>query len=337
MPSCTCRRALSAAALIGASASLGCGQPALEWVNEDGYRWAELHVAGRDEPGFRQLAESETGISFANTVTEAQYIENSHTLNGSGVALGDMDGDGRVDIYLASMDGPNALYRNLGDWKFEEIAAQAGVAASDRFSTGAVFADVDGDGDLDLLVNALGGPNALYLNDGAGGFTDATEAAGLTSSLGSMSMALADIDGDGDLDLYVVNNKVATVQDLFPPEVLQPSNLYRWVGDRPELLPEFQQHYLPRLVARFQPSRVLLFGSRARGDALRHSDLDLIIVADAFAHVPFLERMVAVSECLDPPFAVEALCYTPEEFERKRREIGIVQTAEREGKDLWPL
>ena len=112
---------------------------------------------GRIRPVSSSWPSRRRASHFANTVTEAQYIENSHYLNGSGVALGDVDGDGLVDIYFASMDGPNALYRNLGDWKFEDIAAQAGVAAADRFSTGAVFADVDGDGDLDLLVNALGG------------------------------------------------------------------------------------------------------------------------------------------------------------------------------------
>lgn len=229
---------LAAAALCG-----GCGPGAPDWVEEGGYRWAELRVSGEDEPGFERLAPSETGISFENVVTEEQYIDNSHYLNGSGVAAGDVDGDGRVDLYFAGMDGSNRLYRNLGGWRFEDIAEEAGVAAADRFSTGAVFADVDGDGDLDLLVNALGGPNALYLNDGTGRFTDGTEAAGLTSTLGSMSMTLADIDGDGDLDLYVVNNKVATVQDLFPPEVLQPSNIYRQTEDGFELLPEWREHF----------------------------------------------------------------------------------------------
>ena len=229
---------LAAAALGG-----GCGPGALDWVEEDGYRWAELRVSGDDEPGFERLDPSETGISFENVVTEEQYIANSHYLNGSGVAAGDVDGDGRVDLYFAGMDGPNRLYRNLGGWRFEDIAEEAGVAAADRFSTGAVFADVDGDGDLDLLVNALGGPNALYLNDGTGHFTDGTEEAGLSSTLGSMSMALADIDGDGDLDLYVVNNKVATVQDLFPPEVLQPSNIYRQTGSGFEILPEWRGHF----------------------------------------------------------------------------------------------
>ncbi|MYK01108.1 MAG: VCBS repeat-containing protein, partial [Gemmatimonadales bacterium] len=232
------RVTLLAAALCG-----GCAPGALDWVEEDGYRWAELQVSGDDEPGFERLDPSDTGLAFENVVTEAQYIENSHYLNGSGVAAGDVDGDGRVDLYLARMDGPNHLYRNLGGWRFEDIAGEAGVAAAGRFSTGAVFADVDGDGDLDLLVNALGGPNALYVNDGTGHFTDGTEEAGLSSTLGSMSMALADIDGDGDLDLYVVNNKVATVQDLFPPEVLQPSNIYRQTEDGFEILPEWREHF----------------------------------------------------------------------------------------------
>ena len=229
--------------LAGAAVWAGCGPGALDWVEEDGYRWAEVRVSGEDEPGFERLDPSETGISFENVVTQEQFIENSHYLNGSGVAVGDVDGDGRVDIYFAGMDGANELWRNLGGWKFEEIAEEAGVAAAGRFSTGAVFADVDGDGDLDLLVNALGGPNSLYLNDGTGHFTDGAEPAGLSSTLGSMSMTLADIEGDGDLDLYVVNNKVATVQDLFPPEVLQPRNIYRRTEDGFEVLPEWQEHY----------------------------------------------------------------------------------------------
>jgi hypothetical protein len=80
-------------------------------------------------------------------------------------------------------------------------------------STGAAFADVDGDGDSDLLVNQLGGGTRLWLNDGAGRFEEATDAAGLRSRSGATSMALADVDGDGDLDLYVSNFRPTTVLD----------------------------------------------------------------------------------------------------------------------------
>ena len=99
--------------LAMAALCVGCGPGAPDWVEEAGYRWAELRVSGEDEPGFERLDPSETGISFENVVTEEQYIENSHYLNGSGVAAGDVDGDGRVDLYFAGMDGPNRLYRNL--------------------------------------------------------------------------------------------------------------------------------------------------------------------------------------------------------------------------------
>ena len=182
-----------------------------------------------------------TGITFANRVTEAQVLENEHVLNGSGVAIGDVDGDGLADIYLARLDGPNALYRNLGGWRFEDVAAQAGVAATDRFSTGAALADTDGDGDLDLLVTSLGGANALFVNDGTGRFTETD--AGLASGLGSTTIALADTDGDGDLDLYVANYKVRSVRDIYDPQVRAFDQVVRQVGGRYEIKPQFREHY----------------------------------------------------------------------------------------------
>ncbi|MEO8429538.1 MAG: VCBS repeat-containing protein, partial [Verrucomicrobiota bacterium] len=86
-----------------------------------------------------------------------------------------------------------------------------GAACPGQTSTGAVFADVNGDGYLDLLLTSMGGPNACFLNDGHGHFTNATAAAGLVSKLGSTSMALADIDGNGTLDLYVANYGVFSI------------------------------------------------------------------------------------------------------------------------------
>src|SRR6185503_13418119 len=99
------------------------------------------------------------------------------------------DGDGWCDIYLCQLEGPNALFRNLGNWKFADITAPAGIACAEQYSTGAVFAD----GDLDLLVNGIGTGTRLFFNDGKGRFTEST-ASGLARRTGATSMALADVD-----------------------------------------------------------------------------------------------------------------------------------------------
>lgn len=93
----------------------------------------------------------------------------------------------------------------------------------------------------------------------------------------------------------------------------------------------FVAEHLPRLRRIYAPDLVLAFGSRARGDALEDSDLDLIVVSGRFEGVPFLERMSRLMTELDVPFAVDVLCYTPEEFAAKREEIGTVSAALEEG------
>jgi hypothetical protein len=184
---------------------------ALEWKSASGYRSVELTVPRNGKTGFTPLAPAQTGIHFTNVLSDDKAAENQIRLLGSGVALGDVDGDGWCDIYLCGLDGPNALFHNLSGWKFQDVTAQAGVACPDQYSTGAVLADVDGDADLDLLVNSLGGGTRLFFNDGKGHFTEATNS-GLVRKFGSTSMALADVDGDGDLDLYVANYRTTTIR-----------------------------------------------------------------------------------------------------------------------------
>lgn len=101
-----------------------------------------------------------------------------------------------------------------------------------------------------------------------------------------------------------------------------------------ERVARFRDEVLPCLARRYDPERVIVFGSRARGDALEHSDLDVLVVSEAFANVPWLERAPQVVLGCDIRFGIELLCYTPEEFARKREELGIVQTALAEGMDL---
>jgi len=207
-----------------------------------GYRWRTLPAARGDAAGLTLLQPSKTGITFTNTVSDSLLVENRQLAQGAGVCLSDVDGDGRVDVFLARTRGPSALYRNLGAWQFEEIAVRAGVAASDRTATGCAFADVDGDGDADLILLSLGGPNAVFVNDGAGRFSE--HRSGLTDSAGSMTAAVADVDGDGDLDLYVANNKPYTVIDRIPPAERAFDRITRRLGpDRYEVRPQYQRDY----------------------------------------------------------------------------------------------
>jgi enediyne biosynthesis protein E4 len=185
--------------------------PPLSWETGQGFRSASLPRPAVGRAGFTDLPPSATGIVFTNYLSRTHAALNQILLNGSGVAAGDVDGDGWCDLFFCAIDGPCALYRNLGGWKFQDITAEAGVACAGQNSTGALLADVDGDGDLDLLVNGVGGGTRLFLNDGQGHFNESTNS-GLTRLYGSMSMALADIDGDGDLDLYVANYRTTTIR-----------------------------------------------------------------------------------------------------------------------------
>ncbi len=184
----------------------------LDWQQGNGFRFARLPVPASGKTGFTLMPPEATGILFTNFLSEESVAKNRILENGSGVALGDVDGDGRCDIYLCRLEGPNVLYRNLGNWRFEEITESAGVACANQYSTGAVLADIDGDGVLDLLVNSIGGGTRCFLNDGKGHFTEVTGTR-LVHRFGSTSMALADIDGDGDLDLYVANYRTDTYRD----------------------------------------------------------------------------------------------------------------------------
>jgi enediyne biosynthesis protein E4 len=176
-------------------------------------RSAPLTVAESAKPGFTRLDSAHTRVAFTNQLNHHRSHTNQIYHNGSGVALGDIDGDGLCDIYLGNIDGPNALYRNLGNWRFEEVAARSGVACPDLDTTGVLLADIDGDRDLDLLVNAIGRGTSVFQNDGKGMFRDISASAGMSTTRGAISMASADIDGDGDLDVYVTNYRTVTLRD----------------------------------------------------------------------------------------------------------------------------
>ncbi|MBX3747879.1 MAG: VCBS repeat-containing protein [Verrucomicrobiae bacterium] len=176
--------------------------PQLDWIEGDGYRRLPLKPSTQGT-GFTRLAPADLGITWTNYCSPARYSRRQNLMNGSGVALGDFDGDGWCDIYFCNLEGPNALYRNLGGWRFTNVTEQAGVAARHLLSTGALFADFNGNGLLDLHVTSFLGPDALFLNQGDGTFTNVIDQAGISIPGAATSSAAADLNGDGWLDLYV--------------------------------------------------------------------------------------------------------------------------------------
>jgi len=171
-----------------------------------------------------------SGIQFTNFIPAQRHLTNNILLNGSGLACGDVDGDGLVDLYLCRIDGPNVLYRNLGNWKFEDITKQAGVACDGLASTSTLLADIDGDGDLDLIVGTFGNGTHIFFNDGHGHFTPSPQGP-INNHYGSASMALADIDGNGTLDLYIANYRTISLRD-------QPNTRFsvRTIDGRPQVV-----------------------------------------------------------------------------------------------------
>jgi enediyne biosynthesis protein E4 len=153
-----------------------------------------------------------TGIEFVHGIVNP--TNSKAEMFGGGVAAGDYDGDGDLDLYVVRGDiGPNLLYRNDGDNRFTDVAAAAGVdhaAPGGRgfLHSGPAFADVDGDGDLDLFVGGMeGDPCLLFSNDGDGTFTDVTDASGFKTmgARNTISAAFGDYDLDGDLDMMLAH------------------------------------------------------------------------------------------------------------------------------------
>lgn len=132
---------------------------------------------------------------------------------GTGVTIGDYDGDGRPDIFVVSKTESCRLFRNLGNWKFEDVTERAGVAdagpAAAVWKQGAAFADVNNDGWLDLYLCRFDAPNLLYLNQRNGTFKEEAAARGLAVKDASVMGAFCDYDRDGWLDVFVQTNMLS--------------------------------------------------------------------------------------------------------------------------------
>jgi hypothetical protein len=191
----------------GSSASVEGSVVSAQWFSETGP--FEVRLADARPLSFEvtdplvTLPRFEDATSSAGLTTEhVATMDCAHY--SAGAAWGDVDGDGLLDLYLPHEGAPGQLWIQQPGGSFVENAAARGVQNLDRHGIGAVFADHDNDGDQDLYV-VNDGPNRLYQNDGAGGFTDVTGSAGVGDPGAGSSASWGDYDGDGLLDLYVVN------------------------------------------------------------------------------------------------------------------------------------
>jgi hypothetical protein len=185
---------------------------------------------------FTAISPVQSGVSFSNDLQSTEDY-NPYTYrnfyNGGGVAIGDINNDGLLDIYFSGNLVPNKLYLNKGDFQFEDITEQAGVACPGVWSSGVNMVDVNGDGWLDIYVCKAGKPggenrhNELFINQGDLTFKEESEAYGLNITGLSIQSAFFDYDRDGDLDCYLLNNSLRSVggfdmqeglRDAYDPE-----------------------------------------------------------------------------------------------------------------------
>lgn len=202
-----------------------------------------------------------SGVDFVHLQTDetGRDWKPTHYDHANSVSVADVDGDGLLDLYFANQAGPNRLYRNAGNGRFEDMTAEAGVALPGRVSVAGSFADTDNDGDPDLFVTVVRDGNVFFENQGDGTFRDATEEAGLGARGHYSASVFFDYDRDGLLDLFVSNVGIYTkpekkehvgfsrrqdspVDSIHPgvdkafqghlfPDRNQPSILYRNTGD----------------------------------------------------------------------------------------------------------
>ncbi|GAB2479741.1 VCBS repeat-containing protein [Algoriphagus taiwanensis] len=197
---------------------------------------------------FSEISPESSGVDFRNDLSfqeEFNIFTYRNFYNGGGVAIGDVNNDGLVDLYFTANLGPNRLYLNKGDFKFEEVTEKAGVAGTRAWSTGVAMADVNGDGWLDIYVCNSGDisgdnkQNELFINQGDGTFQEKAEEYGLADQGFSTHAVFFDYDKDGDLDVYLLNNSYQAIGSFNKMQNERPKRdpvggdkLFRNEGDR---------------------------------------------------------------------------------------------------------
>jgi enediyne biosynthesis protein E4 len=192
------------------------------WVGLVGIGFFGCSPAETETQGslFTEIKSEYSGIEFSNDLPfnkEFNIYTYRNFYNGGGVALGDVNNDGLLDVYFSSNLSSNKLFLNKGNFKFEDITDKAGVQGASAWSTGVSMADVNADGLLDIYVCNSGDikgdnkENELFINNGDLTFTDRAKEMGVADPGYSTHAAFFDFDNDTDLDLYILNNSYQAI------------------------------------------------------------------------------------------------------------------------------
>ena len=175
---------------------------------------------GEEIPLFKKLSPDTTHISFNNKINpddSLSILDYLYYYNGGGVAAGDVNNDGKTDLYFVSNRGENKLYLNQGTFRFKDVTQTAGVAGKANWKTGVAMVDINADGWLDIYVSVVGnykgmiGKNELYINNQNGTFTEKAAEYGLDFKGFATQATFFDYDKDGDLDCYILTHAVHSV------------------------------------------------------------------------------------------------------------------------------
>ncbi len=223
---------------------------------------------------FQSVPVSHTGIDLVFRFPDEATLDFlSDQSSGSGICIGDLDGDDLPDIYVTNYNQGNRLYKNLGDFRFQDITASAGVAGDGRWCAGPSMVDVDNDGDLDLYVCVYDQPNLLFINQGDGTFEENAKTWGIDFSGASVMMAFADYDLDGDLDGYLVTHRLKRgTKHLLPKstrDALQRGILNLTPG-RATVTTDYEELF--QLVDKGRPGRMELIIAGQRDILFRHEE-----------------------------------------------------------------
>jgi hypothetical protein len=178
------------------------------------------------QPLFKLLTAKETNIKFSNDINETEalnVLSYEYFYNGGGVAVGDINNDGLIDVMFTGNMKPNKLYLNLGHLKFKDITGDANPELAGRdgaWKTGVTMADVNGDGLLDIYICYSGKTdeplrrNQLFINQGNNKFKEQAAAYGIADAGYSTQAAFFDYDNDGDLDMFLLNHNIKKLDNM---------------------------------------------------------------------------------------------------------------------------